>query len=288
MSESTEKLSGPIGTILGWASISYAFGFFTVLVHTAKLDLPVIDMIEPIYVWVGLPIAAVTFFWRQIFGLVRIEFSEIKSDIEANITRRSVDLTPPEVQAVSLILAMIKATPTVGTLFAKLAQPFVERVISKEAQDLKSKSPDQYDRYKRNIHRMRFVSSVFALLGRVYRLAYYGATIGLAFFLYVWAVYPAVPLSLGGGKPAEAQLVIEREAVPPALLAQNDPQEHTGSGESPVILDAKVLYLTKEYLYIESPGPIRASIQADKVLAVIWKPLHPSATSPLRVSGGEK
>lgn len=47
--------------ILKWGSIAYGLGFLTVLPNTVKLRIPILDLIEPVQVWVGIPLAFV--FW---------------------------------------------------------------------------------------------------------------------------------------------------------------------------------------------------------------------------------
>ena len=53
--------------LISWASIAYALGFVTVMIHTARLGIPVIELIEPIYVWIGLPLALVVFSARWLW-----------------------------------------------------------------------------------------------------------------------------------------------------------------------------------------------------------------------------
>src|SRR5688500_14041353 len=43
--------------IVAFVGIAYACGFFTVMVHTYSLGAPVLELGQPIYVWVGLPLA---------------------------------------------------------------------------------------------------------------------------------------------------------------------------------------------------------------------------------------
>jgi len=53
--ESTRKW---VESLLTLASLTYGLGFLTVFVHTGRLGLPVLTLLEPIYVLVGLPLTA--------------------------------------------------------------------------------------------------------------------------------------------------------------------------------------------------------------------------------------
>src|SRR4051812_34913304 len=53
-----------IETLLKWGSIAYGLGFLTVLFNTVKLGIPTLELIEPVQVWVGIPLAIV--FWLVI------------------------------------------------------------------------------------------------------------------------------------------------------------------------------------------------------------------------------
>src|SRR5438128_2625054 len=55
-----------VKSIIAWASISYAFGFATVTLHTYRLGLPVLEVLSAVYIWIGLPLALVAFFGRSL------------------------------------------------------------------------------------------------------------------------------------------------------------------------------------------------------------------------------
>jgi hypothetical protein len=41
------------------------------MLHTYRLGLPVVELIEPIYIWVGLPLAVVLYFIGQLLAAFR-------------------------------------------------------------------------------------------------------------------------------------------------------------------------------------------------------------------------
>lgn len=55
-----------IEPILKWAAVAYGFGFLTVMWHTHRLGVPVLQLIEPVNVWIGAPLAIVVFFLEKL------------------------------------------------------------------------------------------------------------------------------------------------------------------------------------------------------------------------------
>jgi len=56
-----------IEPILKWGAVAYGFGFLTVMVHTYLLGVPVLQLIEPVNVWIGAPLAGVVFFLDKLY-----------------------------------------------------------------------------------------------------------------------------------------------------------------------------------------------------------------------------
>ena len=50
---------------LKWVAVAYAFGFVTVMLYTYRLGIPVLQLIEPVNVWIG---AAGFLRGRQLYG----------------------------------------------------------------------------------------------------------------------------------------------------------------------------------------------------------------------------
>ncbi|HYK61081.1 MAG TPA: hypothetical protein VEV85_16735 [Bryobacteraceae bacterium] len=47
--------------------MAYGFGFLTVMVHTYPLGVPALQLIEPVNVWIGAPLAGVVFFLDKLY-----------------------------------------------------------------------------------------------------------------------------------------------------------------------------------------------------------------------------
>lgn len=61
---STEGGWTNIEPFLKWGAVAYGLGFVTVMFHTRKIGIPVIQLVEPVNIWIGLPLAVVLFFKR--------------------------------------------------------------------------------------------------------------------------------------------------------------------------------------------------------------------------------
>jgi hypothetical protein len=73
-----------VKSVLAWGSLSYACGFVTVTAHTWRLGLPVIQLIEPIYVWIGLPVAVVAFFSKKLYLYFRVRGSSVAEQLRTS------------------------------------------------------------------------------------------------------------------------------------------------------------------------------------------------------------
>ncbi len=82
MSSSKLFESKQVEIFLAWGSVAYAAGFVTVLAHTARLGIPIIEILKPLYIWIGLPLAIVLFSIKWLWELVNTRVKYIRSKFE--------------------------------------------------------------------------------------------------------------------------------------------------------------------------------------------------------------
>src|SRR5687768_7852624 len=82
MSTTINLTGGFVERALAYAALSYGFGFVVVMLHTARLGFPVIGLLEPIYVLIGLPLAAVAFFGNQLNTFIRQRAAEARDSLK--------------------------------------------------------------------------------------------------------------------------------------------------------------------------------------------------------------
>lgn len=260
-----------IKTALAWGSLSYACGFVTVMVYTWRLGLPVVELIEPIYVLVGLPVAAVAYFWRWLVLYFKQESSTLIVQLRASAIQITGKDPPGNIDLVGEALRPLVFLPGFRFVRPYLIR-FLTARIERVTRHLKTANPDQFERQARRFHRLMGIFAFFAAIERGIGLLSRIAAIPLALIVYVWVVYPLIPQGLGGGRPLDARILVDREAIPPeppVPAVQTSPAAPT-DGASTVIIPVKLLYMTSEYFLVEISSGTRISIKSDVVKAVLW------------------
>ncbi len=153
---------------LAWGSVAYIAGFITVTVHTAQLGIPVIEILRPVYIWVGLPLAIVIFFIRWLWNMVRARINRIRGEFGAireetnellvsrSITNKSVvELADVYIESYSVMLAFLPL-PFLFSPIIKALQNRLRRLIERAL----VRSLRKADESSRN----RFVKQVYSSL----------------------------------------------------------------------------------------------------------------------------
>jgi hypothetical protein len=262
-------MDGPIGRILAWGSVSYVFGFITITAHTARLGLPIVELIEPIYIWVGLPLAGVMFFWRQIWRYFVNESKSLTNELRSAIepfTEKPASDNDLADESFNAIMRL----PYASLVLRGSVKRYLQRFFTENAERLKKRAPDTY---ARQVYLSRIFSRMYAALAgisRILSLSVNAIAMALAVFIYIWIVYPSIPLSIGGGKPADVRLVVKTNAIPPFALALNSAVFDGTKEAATTVLDAKILYLSKDFVFAELPSKLRISFKSDVVQAIVW------------------
>lgn len=264
---STDSAEGNVKRVLTWGSVAYAFGFATVMLHTYRLRMPVIELIHPIYVWVGLPLATVAFFFKHIAAAFRRESSRLAAEVRSGWSQTATTATSAELDIAAELVGLVRAVPLVGWIVG----PFMLRMVDKAVQQAKASDPKLFDAGAKHLRRMIGASRLVLAGLQAVNLVSFAALLCLLLFAYVWVIYPSIPQSLGGGKPSSVQLVVEANSLPEVIsaLGASASASAAPSEKATVRLRVELLYLTKEAYYVETNG-IRLSIKADAVKSIIW------------------
>jgi hypothetical protein len=229
--------------VIAWTSVAYASGFFVVLLHTARLGLPVIELIEPVYVWIGLPFAILGFFADRLLSLLRAR-SMLHRDQLLNALRKSEGGTDLAGE-VNFMSGFVDEASRLMPWFvpAKWVAASIGRRIEKM---LVAAGPDSERRSKllRLLDfQMRALRAANAVQG-IINLANIAVLTAGSIFFYVIEVYPRIPQAYGGGAPISVRLLVDSTKVP-SLVAAN----RTG-----VILSSQVdlLYHAADTYWIRS------------------------------------
>ncbi len=249
-----------ITRIVAWGSIAYGFGFITVMLHTARLGFPVLELLSAVYIWVGTPLAVVAFFslriWRWFSSRARRISDEVRDSWEGTtqgVSREDFDRLS---SFLGISIAIFPFGPTLwlplGSWLkkAKLTDPKLSRRTSILLNRLAS-----------------FLKGVRAIESALH-LCIVGVLLLLAIGLYVSWVYPLIPQRYGGGAPTEVRLLVNAARIPRDILGLTEGDDHTLVTATPSTM--KLLYSTANNYYVEAPGGRRMSLSRGVVVGVIW------------------
>ena len=261
-----------IQNILSWGSVAYLAGFFTVMLHTASLGIPIIEILKPIYIWIGLPIAIVIFsirwFWQLTsarinriktqFALIRDESKEVFGNSKSIEVDELVDIF------INLLYTSLKIFPSVLEFMLSKIIKLLEipiRKISKWSvqHDLRNLKVSE-DIYFRNSFKMvKGLEITFRSLSEVLgAISFFVLILAIPFacFLYIYKIYPIIPQSYGGGEPLSAVLILSGEDLPTSSpeICTLFPNNTCPSQPSKTLITSTVdiLYITPEQYFIQS------------------------------------
>jgi hypothetical protein len=273
--------------IVKLAGLAYAFGFLIVVANTAKLGIPIIQVPEPVNVLIGAIPALLILFWNRYTRFLRSSFTEMNervASMEARITslsnqgqsdelwlRTLLELNRDYFDLIfdNLLLLLPMASFVHGALRAASKAAFKSQGARLLGLRRQSELLSRYTAV------LLWGNKVSWLLRAVYRVT--GTTLIIAgwFALYVWAVYPNVDQSFGGGRPIDAYLLINREEVPAkAAQLKGIFEEHRDLNTEKAVVTKEVclLYTTADMFYVRAPeadAPIIA-LEREAVGGVIY------------------
>ena len=221
--DSDSKLSWrDIEPILKWAAVAYGFGFLTVMWHTHRLGVPVLQLIEPVNVWIGAPLAIVVFFLEKLFkaaNKIREDFltglKESRAEVKAITESKDWQMLPDHIVDL-MVTSSILAIPLIGQLsFLKgpLTKLWAYTFRLSGLVDLHV-SDRQRKRILALLSRILGWSQFVILTSRAVNSFAALCVVPLACFIYVVVICPLIPQTLAGGKPADVQLVMSEESIP--------------------------------------------------------------------------
>ncbi|HEX4963810.1 MAG TPA: hypothetical protein VF173_23495 [Thermoanaerobaculia bacterium] len=214
--EPTDDRKALAEKLIAWASVAYGFGFAVVLLHTARLGVPVLELVKPIYILIGLPMAILAFFSRQILKWLRAEAVANRDELVAALREQHILESDPQKDVIEKVIrSLSRAMPwyfpakALGKALGRLLQ---RAHVGQDAASGRSLfSMRILDRYVRLLEGA-------AALNRLTKLAMLVAVSGLLLYLYVWEIYPKMPMAYGGGAPASVQLRSTRPRFPRTSL----------------------------------------------------------------------
>lgn len=271
---SSEEL---VKQVVSWGSIAYALGFLVVMLHTWRLGLPVIELIHPIFIWIGLPLATIAFFYRQISAAFHRSSSEIATEAKTGWSLAVDAKSQADADLIAEAIGSLRAfdgffSLGIGDTLARTAAPLIQQVLSNSLAEIKSKNLNDYELRKRQFRRILGWARLTIAIFRMLNVAGYALLLGISLYVYVWELYPQIPQTLGGGKSRMVSLVVEQGSLPatPSASAAPSAASVPSAEKATEMLSATLLYMTKDAYYIRSKDGRTLSIKADAVKSVVW------------------
>lgn len=215
-----------IENFLKWFSIAYGLGFITVMFHTVPFGIPILELAEPVQIWVGLPLAAV--FWAVLEGYKFL--TRKRRDLKANLVSFQADYDRFEQLAQSGDIA--GAMNAFGEAFASafihnvtlLSPSWMSNRLAKAMGSLFAKGllrtynakpkdtvVSELKAARRLIVGMTTLLHVTGFLNRTINI--FLPLVGLA-LIYIFLLYPRIPQSWGGGEPVTVTMLLSEEKIP--------------------------------------------------------------------------
>lgn len=260
-----------IEPFLKWGAVAYGLGFVTVMLHTRKIGIPVIQLVEPVNIWIGLPLAVVLFFMDKLIArLKRIPDELIK---ELRVAKKEGEAIKASSSPQQLLDAMLATLGKAYGLFRRLHIWFPKRILEATRQRLKTvldpaKTPqEQRDTLRNQIGFFVRWLTVIIAVRNAFNIVLYTVLIFAACAFYVWVIYPVLPQTVGGGKPMTVRLIVNTEKVPTDAAGLRDifpagistPQQGTRGDKGAETVPVTLHYQTEHTYYVsKSDNPIIA------------------------------
>jgi hypothetical protein len=246
------------------------------------LGVPVIQVLDPLNVWIGFPIALSLYFVdKWIKGILKIS-AEIAISAKRVLHEDGPIGAQPTVE--QLYVELISAYASVISLTAFVPEGLTiwlaRRVFPKKVilQRLSGSSLDTkaVDMMRRVV---MMTSGGATTIRRSIDLLSMCTALPFLLGLYVFGVYPLIPQPWGGGKPMEAQLIVETDKLPPeltqltTLFDASTKQSNVPATEQKARSTAVLrLRFQSEHAYLVQlqNGPV-VSISKEAVSAVLFK-----------------
>lgn len=271
-SESAEAKWPDIEPFLKWAAVAYALGFGTIMYHTWSLGIPVVQLIDPINIWVGLPLAGIAFFLDKLYTTLKkatIHFSDRAKALREerkrfegsnvdllHLVQKTVDIVSSGVSV--LLTPLGPLAPLVKLIYSAAAKYWLDQI---PVATLKSAQVSEKER-KALLTWMSRVLFWNQMFGETLRLANFVLVICIAVpaacLLYIGAVYPWAPQTVGGGRPVPVELILSEETLPktPIFAGWLPAAEGTAQGSLMLKTEGKTSFVVPVTLYFRTDHEI--------------------------------
>lgn len=270
-----------IEPLLKWGAVAYVFGFGIVLVHTYRLGVPMLQLMEPVNVWIGLPLAVVVYFLDKIYSAVRASMrttmdslrnrDRIREQLQASLDERQFlsQVTDIWIKALALFAAPVGLAGLMEQFLHWMTRAGLRMVGKRYGAD----QPVEPDGSKLNLKiDEEALARVDGMLRRALWIGAVARFLNICLYcfwglLLCWVyveMYSVIPQTLGGGKPMAVTLMVSPDAIPKSKefadwrISNTQPDSEKPEDEKDGFAVPVTLYFRSEHELIvrKGNGPI--------------------------------
>jgi len=266
---------------LKYAAFSYGCGFVVVMLHTWRLGLPVIGLLDPVYALAGVPFALAALLMTSIVTSLLESAAAVRTGVRQAMSQElatSTQVADAKELAEILATTMGNAFPIVPfafglsvRLYRWLTRLLLERITIREP------GATTFVLKSRAISIIKAAGAVGYFAQVVINVAFLLLVLGI----YAWTIYPLLPKSVGGGAPTHVRMVLDGDKLPVDLVTDFGAtaiNERTNSIQTGPI---DLLYSTAAAHYVRTKSKRIVSISPSIVEAISLDPVPDDSTQPL-------
>jgi hypothetical protein len=253
--------------VIAGASVAYGLGFAVVLLHTARLGVPVLELVKPIYILIGLPLAMLAFFSRQILKWLKGEAIAGRDELMKALKEQYIAESDEEKVVIDkIILSLDRVMPwyvPLRALRGLLGKVLQESITKKDPVTGRVLfSARLLDSYSRALYGS-------GALIRLVNLAFMVVVASFLVFLYVWEIYPRLPMAYGGGAPMSVRLLVKTSEIPAGILHLMGARKVDGE-EASMTENVDLLYIASTAYLVQPQTGAVVSLNREVVNGVIY------------------
>lgn len=257
------------------AVVPYAFGFLTVMFHTARFGFPVVQILEPLNFWVGLiPSLLLLIAWKGFSFVISAPWEKhMLGALRSTSSKKTARIMP--------FVGLGFFVPSFFILYKAMPHWSAKDV-----------SPKYEILYLVALCLMVFAISFFEVgrqlspdpktpkvpqYMRIMMAASFSLMVILIFLSYLIDIYASMPQRYGFGKPSNVRLITDRKDMPPMLLED----QVVSLGAPAVSRSVRLLYKTAEDVFVlcDACDGKALSLRSSIVIGIVWEDAPKSAAA---------
>lgn len=261
--------------LLALASLTYGLGFVTVFVHTGRLGLPVLALLEPVYILVGLPLTLTgllsQWLWRWLSREMADNTRRIRQAMQQYRSPEALLAQDVFSEFWNLYASLMGVVSFILPFNLEWMMKLLLRPYQQQVEELLRKDLQAQQLMWKWLKQINAVIQGIRHVARLLGVILIPLLILFVVMFYIFWLYPHIPQSWGGGSVRQVELLMEAEKIPPMLLSKADAA--VPKSEKNRLVAVKLLYKTDDFYFVEANNGARLALAKEQVNGVVWVPL---------------